>query len=666
MYMNIASLDLPTAKVNQLNKKGIETTKNLLMLFPRKYHDFRTPVAYDKTEDGQICSVIGHIKELKNFGKMLRAKIIDERGKTMQVIWFNQPFIMKMLRIDTTYMFCGKISHNTEFNVVQMASPFFFSIDLKQYRQIMPVYPKIKGMSDDYLLKLLQTALVVEHKKDPIESSVVKKFGLMRSTDAFKGIHQPKSLDDISQAQERFLFDDLFEFAMQMQATEELANKHSAYKMPKSEMIQTFVKTLPFTLTDGQRDALNTIYLKMRKGDRVHALVQGDVGCGKTIVATTLMMIASENGYQSAMIAPTNVLAKQHYEDLKDKAEKLGFEVVFLSGDMKAKEKRLALKKIESGEAHMVVGTHAILSKDVQFKSLAVTIVDEEHRFGVVQRNQLREKAMQGVHHVSMSATPIPRTMAMTMYGEGVDVLTIKTLPKGRQPIKTVILTDEVEVWEGLYRQVREGRQCYVVCPLIEESDSELLEGVDSVEETYAKMTAHFQNRPEIKISMVSGKMKQDEVNEEIARFTRNEVQILISTTIIEVGVNVPNATVIAIKNAERFGLAQLHQLRGRVGRGNHASFCVLLSKKKDNPKLIVLRETTDGFRIAEADLQLRGTGDLIGTKQTGDNKYVMQMLANPDLYEKIKEEVRAIWLSKERLSHYRFVDLLDVCDEVS
>jgi len=644
----------------------LETIEDLMKFFPRKYYDFRKTTSIREVKDGEVCAVVGRVEEIKNFGKMIRAKIKDGSNSHMYIIWFQQPFISKVVKVGITYMFCGKTQIDPQYHSRQMTNPFYFDQNLNKYQKIIPVYPKVKGMSDDYLLNTIESALAIGDKSESIEREVLEKFSMMKRADALKVVHQPKNQKELHHAHERFLFDDLFEFAMQMEATHATANKRTPFVMPKCEDIKRFVGSLPFDLTEGQRDALNTIYLKMRKGERVHALVQGDVGCGKTIVAITLMMIASENGFQSAMIAPTNVLAKQHYEDLSEKAKKLGYRVAYLSGEMKVREKKKVLQQIKSGEVQMVVGTHAVLSKDVEFQNLALSIVDEEHRFGVVQRNQLREKARQGVHHVNMSATPIPRTMALTMYGDSIDVLTIKTLPKGRKPIQTVHLTDEVKVWEGLYRQIKEGRQCYVVCPLIEDSDAETLQDVDSVEATYEKMTNYFKKYPDVNISMISGKMKPEQISSGIEDFSQYKSQILISTTIIEVGVNVPNATVIVIKNAERFGLAQLHQLRGRVGRGSHASFCVLLSEKKGNPKLQVMCDTNDGFKVAEQDLQLRGTGDLVGTKQTGQNRFIMLMLANPKLYEKIKQEVKEIYSQPKRLSHYKFLDILDYEEAVA
>jgi len=662
--MDIETLGIPKAKVNQFRKKGMETIEQLAMNFPRKYYDFRKITPIREVEHGDIVAIIGEVQEIKTFEKMIQVKVKDDSGRHLFVSWFHQAYVVKLLKVGTPYFFCGKVQIDPEYGTKRMGNPFYFSSDLNKYRKIIPVYSKIAGMSDEYLTNSIESAVALLNKQDFLEPEILSKFGLLKRSQAFQGIHQPTNDKELEQAKYRFLFEDLFEFAMQLEASQDNNNQKSPFQMTKYKEIRSFLASLPFNLTDGQREALRTLSVKMKIGERVHALIQGDVGCGKTIVAIILMMVASENGYQSAMMAPTNVLAKQHYEELVAKTKGTAYQVAFLSGDMKAKEKKKVLKQIKDGEVQMVVGTHAILSKDVEFHKLSLTIVDEEHRFGVIQRNQLREKAKQGVHHISMSATPIPRSLALAMHGDHVDVLTIKTLPRGRKPVQTVLVRNEEKVYEGMYREIQKGRQCYVVCPLIEDSDAEVLQDVDSVEATYEKMVRYFSKHPEVNIAMISGKMKQEEINEMIQAYSQNKYQILISTTIIEVGVNVPNATVMAIKNAERFGLAQLHQLRGRVGRGSHESYCVLLSDKIDDPKLKAMCETNDGFKIAEKDLALRGTGDLIGTKQTGQNKYVLLMLAYPQLYEKIKKEVKDIYQNQKRLSHYRFLDILDYSEE--
>jgi ATP-dependent DNA helicase RecG len=658
--MKLDALGIPKAKLNQFESKGIMSVEELSRYFPRKYRDFRKITPIQDIRDGDLVAVVGKIVEVRIYDKkFIKAKISDGSGKFLHIKWFHQPYIHKSLTEGATYIFCGKVQVENEYNSKHMTNPLYFGQEIEKYQKLIPVYSKIQGMGEEYLLNSIQSALMMMSHQEPLEPSILSTFGLMKSGKALKAIHHPEDEKELEKAMGRFVFEDLFEYSMQMHQDETASMTTSPFIMSSFSKVAEFMKKLPFELTDGQRETLRSISKKMKSGYRVNALVQGDVGCGKTIVAILLMVVAAENGYQSALMAPTNVLAKQHYEDLVVKLKDTPFKVAYLSGDTKAKEKKVILKGLKSGEIHMIVGTHAIISKDVVIPNLALSIVDEEHRFGVVQRNQLREKARQGVHHIAMSATPIPRTLALAMWGDQVEVHTIKTLPKGRKPVKTVLLTDEMRCFNGIHQQIQKGHQSYVVCPLIEDSESEAMADIDSVEKTFEKMTKHFVKNPEVKIEMISGKMKPTEIAEKIDRFTRNETNVLISTTIIEVGVNVPNSTMIVIKNAERFGLAQLHQLRGRVGRGNFDSYCVLLSEKEDNQKLQAMVETTDGFKIAERDLELRGTGDFIGTKQSGDNKYVMLMMANMELYLRVKDEVRNIHKDPKRLSHYQYLNVL-------
>jgi ATP-dependent DNA helicase RecG len=350
-------------------------------------------------------------------------------------------------------------------------------------------------------------------------------------------------------------------------------------------------------------------------------------------------------------MAPTGVLARQHFKELSSYAEKFGYETVYLGGDLKAKEKKEVLKKIKSGEAAFVVGTHAVISDDVEFKSLALTIVDEEHKFGVIQRESLRKKAGEGVHNISMSATPIPRSLALTLYGDAMDIFTISTMPNGRKPVKTAVVNEDKAVFDFMNHEIKKGHQCYIVCPLIGGDGvipDEDKGPPESVEEVYQKVCDYFLiNNPSVKAAVITGKMKDEEKTRIIGEFSRNETQILIATTIIEVGVNVPNATVITVMNAERFGLAGLHQLRGRVGRSDLQSYCMLKSTELENDRLKVMCRTTNGFEIAEEDLKLRGTGDFLGTRQSGDDENVKLMLKYPQIYEQIKDYIKENEVSK-------------------
>ncbi|WCF11465.1 ATP-dependent DNA helicase RecG (plasmid) [Paenibacillus thiaminolyticus] len=660
MLLKLDVLGVPTRKLTQFETKGIMTVEDLAKYFPRRYLDFRKVTRIADARDGEVIAILGKIEEVRTYKTVISAKVSDDSGRSMYIKWFHMPYVAKMLTLNAVFIFCGKVQVDLTYKTKNMINPMYFSQDIIKYQRMMPVYSKIKGMADEYLQNCIKSALMTLSHKEFLEPSIINQFGLMKAAKAFHSIHQPKNEEELEQAKKRFLFDDLFQYAMQMQELESESIISSPFVMPKFIEAGKFLKTLSFELTDGQREALRAISVKMKLGKRVNAMIQGDVGCGKTIVAILLMLVAAENGFQSVLMAPTNVLALQHYEDLVEKMKGTPYKVGFISGEMKAKDKRKVLEDLKNREIHMVVGTHALLGRDVVIPNLALTIVDEEHRFGVIQRNQLKEKARLGVHSINMSATPIPRSLALAMWGDQLDVHTIKTLPMGRKPVKTVLLADEMRFYKGIYQQIQKGHQAYVVCPLIEDSDSELMAEVDSVETTFEKMKQHFSSKPEVKLSMISGKMKPEEVAAEIEKFSRNETNVLISTTIIEVGVNVPNATMIVIKNAERFGLSQLHQLRGRVGRGSFESYCVLLSEKEDNLKLKVMCESTDGFTIAKRDLELRGTGDFIGTKQSGQNKYVMLIMSNMDLYLKIKEEVKKIYQDPKRLSFYNYLNILN------
>lgn len=668
--MKLDLIGINKGKVSQFNKKGIESIEDLVKFLPRKYYDFRNPVTVKeaKEKDGEYLSVVGTVVEVIDTTKqngMIRVKIKDIMNWHMFIVFFNQSYVSKLIKKDKKYIFSGKIQIKKEYgNMVQIVNPIEFSQQIDRCKRILPVYSKIQGMSDEFLLKSMNSALAIVDKSDYIEPELLRKYDITTYSSALRCVHQPLTLEDIDSANKRFLFDDLFLFNLHLANKNKDINKDTKFIIKKFDKAKEFMDNLPFELTEGQRIALRQMSTKMKNGERLNALVQGDVGSGKTMVAILLMVVACNNGYQSALMAPTNILAKQHYLELKERVEPLGFKVGFLSGEQKATEKKKVLKAIKEGEIDMVVGTHAIIGKDVEFKNLSIAIVDEEHRFGVVQRNSLKDKADNGVHTVTMSATPIPRSLAMSIYGDNVEVVTINTLPKGRQPVETFHMTNEIKAYERMYEEIKKGRQCYIVCPLIE--DSELVQGVDSVESTFKKASKYFKDK-NVKIGVINGKMKQSEITEEISKFSRKEYDIIISTTIIEVGVNVPNSTIILIKNAERFGLAQLHQLRGRVGRGSHKSYCILMSEIKTveaEKKITAMCETTNGFVIAQKDLEIRGTGDFIGTQQSGNNKYIMLMMANPDLNMKIKDEVKAIYNTPGRFNKYKGLLDVDITDK--
>ena len=654
IQIDISALGINKGKIRQFNSKGIYTVEDLIKFLPRDYLDFRknTPIANIRDENGLAVSVIGKVIDTKEGDNYFKAKIIDNSNKRMTITWFNQKYVKNIIEVGKTYNFCGIGVFNKQYFSRQMINPMYFDEDLKKYKRIVPIYSKIQGMSDNYLLRSINTALALVDKSEYLDVEVVDKFSLYKRKDTIKAIHQPDNLDDIKMAKQRILFDDLFYFASKLLLRDSLCSKLSQIKMKKAYTINPFLKTLPFTLTNDQLEVARNIFKDLRDGRKVSALIQGDVGSGKTIVAFILMLIAAENEYQSALMCPTQVLAKQHFSELKEIGEKMEYKVELLTGDTKTRKKKEILKSLKTGEVDMVVGTHAIISKEVEFNNLGLTIIDEEHRFGVIQRELINEKTNEGVHTVTMSATPIPRSLALSIYGDYTQIYNINQMPIGRKPIITKLTNNEEETYLFMKEEIKKGRQCYVVCPLIEESDSEKMKGVLSVDEVYANIKRYYLN-DNIKVSMITGNMKQADIETEINKFTKGDIDILISTTIIEVGVNIPNSTVMVIQNAERFGLAQLHQLRGRVGRGNYQSYCILISNFKDSEKLLAMTNTTNGFEIAEADLKLRGAGDFIGTKQSGDNKYVMLMLAYPKLFSDIKKEIKEIFGDKKRYTWY-------------
>lgn len=651
--MKLEELGLPKAKINQLKDREIESVYDLATYFPKEYYDFRKPTYIRYLIDGNTQCVAGQIVDIKALEKVTIFKVKDQLGMTMSVPYFKAPYIAKKFEVGNDVLVAGKVKIDPQYGP-QIANPFFMNQMNPDILRIYPVYRKIPRMSDAYLTESIELAKSHIPKKEKMEKELVGKFNLIEQHLALEWIHKPKTMEEVELAKKRVLFDQLFHYAMQMEYAEKEIDSDSLVRFGNVDKMVKVMKGLPFELTKGQADTLRSILNKTRKGKKVNAMVQGDVGCGKTIIAILLMIAAAENGYQSILMAPTNVLGKQHFEDILQYLDGTGISVAYLSGETKVKERRRILQGVQDGTIDILVGTHAVIGKDVVCAHLGLTIVDEEHRFGVEQRNELRKKSKNGVHHVNMSATPIPRSLALATFGDSVDVFSIKQLPKGRKPVRTVLLTETERACNGILQQVEKGHQAYVVCPLIEESDNEVLDGVESVEEAVVRLTKRFKSHPVVKIGMITGKMKAKEVEEILEKFSRNEINVLVSTTIIEVGVNVPNSTIILIQNAERFGLAQLHQLRGRVGRSDLPSYCILLSTKYKNEKLQAMVDSTDGFVIAEKDMEIRGTGDFTGVKQSGLNQYVELIKANYNLYVSIQQEVKRIYEEPKRLYHYQ------------
>lgn len=658
--MELEILGIPENKITQLKKGGFESIEQLAAFYPKRYNDFRAITKIDDltAHNNEIVSVIGEIVSVRNNSKTTVARVRDGSQKILNVVWFNQRYLIRSLSPGRIYVFCGKVVRNDNYESFSMMAPIFFSDEPTMFKRIAPVYPKIKGMSSEYLEKCITAAcsFVIADNEDSheyMDFGVLERLGIPEYKKFLTMVHTPRSEEDILLSRQRIIADVLFPFAMKLGEKKYEFVSKSKCKMYSLTVMDKFIASLPFPLTEDQDKTIRELAENMQNGKHVDALVQGDVGCGKTVIATALAVAAAENGYQVAIMCPTAVLAEQHYNSLSAQLTSLGIKVGLLVSGMPVRQRRTLLEGVASGEIQILIGTHAVISKEVMFKNLALTIVDEEHRFGVEQRDLLCEKSKAGVHNISMSATPIPRSLANIAYGENTTIYNIHTMPAGRKPVQTIVYSNEEKVYASMYNQIKNGHQCYVVCPLIEESDKDALAGVESADKTYKKITEWFSQYPEVRVLMINGNMKPTQIRENIAEFESGKANILVSTTIVEVGVNVPNATVMVIKNAERFGLAQLHQLRGRVGRGSEQAYCVLLSNQKNNPRLTAMANTNDGFEIAQKDLELRGTGDIVGTKQSGIDKAITLMLQNPELYAKITKEVDAIYEEKRKLEKY-------------
>ena len=650
--MKLENLGLSTAKVNQLKNKGIESVEELVNFLPRKYMDFTVQRAFNEG-DGTPQLMGGTIVGVTPKGKNFTVKLSDDLSPLFgYVTFFGQPFLLKEMKVGEKLFIGGKVA---QVFGRQFITPHSWSKHIEDIEGIRPVYSKIKGMSDAYFTNTMQAGLTAIGKDDYLELDLLDQFDLLPYHKAVRWLHQPASMQALEESQKRHLFNELFLYNFHLLNRSQKRVEGSPFELRELVKTTEFLKRLPFTLTDGQKEVLRGISRKMKDGEMIDALVMGDVGCGKTMVALLLMLGQMENGYQAVMMAPTNVLAIQHYKEAQELLEPLGFTVAFLNGSTKVRERKKILKELEDGTIDLLIGTHACMGSGVVFKNLSIAVVDEEHRFGVKQREAIREKVTDGIHMVSMSATPIPRSLAVTLYGEHVSIHTIKSLPTGRKPVKISLNEDTVIPYEAIAESLKRGEQAYIVCPLIEESDNDALKEVKSVEEVFEEVNCRFSKEGYV-VNFISGNMKEDEVAEQLKAFMENQTQILVSTTIIEVGVNVPNATTMVIQNAERFGSSQLWQLKGRVGRGSKASVCHLVSPNP-NPlskeKLEMICRAKDGFEVAKEDLRLRGAGSLLGDQQSGDNRYIQLMLQHGNLNDSIRQAIKEILSDEKRKKRY-------------
>lgn len=625
-YSKVSELKGIGDKTEQLLQKlNITTIGDLIRYYPRKYEIYEEAVPISEIEEGKTCTITGiiHGKVQTTAVRGLQlttASVKDETGG-IKVVWFRMPFLRNTLKPATEITLRGVVVRKK--GVLRMEHPeiFYPSAGYQEKCDSMqPVYGLTAGISNQTILKAMKQAMeYLDLKREFLPKDVRMRYHLAEYNFAIRQIHFPENKESYFLARERFVFEEFLLFILALRQLREISEKQrNTFQFHKVKEIDQFLGKLPYELTKAQKKVWNEIESDLMSDHVMARLVQGDVGSGKTIVALLSLLFVCYNGYQGAMMAPTEVLAKQHYESICEMLEEyqIPFHVELLTGSMTAKQKKEAYARIKSGEANIIIGTHALIQDKVEYDSLALVVTDEQHRFGVKQREKFAAKGCEP-HVLVMSATPIPRTLAIIIYGD-LDISVIDELPANRVPIKNCVVDTSYRntAYNFMKKQVSEGRQCYVICPMVEES--EMLEAENVID--YAK-TLQEALGGSIKVSYLHGKMKQSEKDEIMSAFGKNEIQILVSTTVIEVGINVPNATVMMIENAERFGLAQLHQLRGRVGRGKHQSYCIFMSAsktKETKQRLEILNQSNDGFKIASEDLKLRGPGDLFGIRQSG------------------------------------------------
>lgn len=624
----------------KLNKLGIFTAQDLMMYFPKKHIDYSSRTLIKNLKEGQTTSVFGYIRSVSAFNtrnnlSVIKVVIADESGK-FELSFFQSKGNRYMLErtkaqfpVNAGIMISGVVKMNSYNNQLTMDKPtysimsgeFMEDSETKNLNvaRIVPIYTVCEGLSIKTLRKAIFNAIEL-YKNDIVNiipDEIKNRLGLLDKKLAVEQIHFPESMNMLEHARFSLIFEELFLVQLKLiRLRENTAKNISSYalKVHKDGIVQQFINNLPFELTSGQKQAVNEILNDMDSDTPMQRLLQGDVGSGKTVVATIMLLAAIENGYQGALMAPTEILAQQHYNNLIQWLTPMGLSVGLFLGSHGKKIRQKFETDLKNGQTHIAVGTHALIQENVEFNNLGAIVVDEQHRFGVKQRNVLKKKS-QNPQILTMTATPIPRTLALTVHGD-LDLTVINELPKGRKPIKTTMTGSHKAVWNLIKEQVEEGRQAYIVYPLIDESET--LSAKAATIEAERLQTEIF---PQFKIGLLHGKLKNDEKDAVMKDFKDGKYDILVSTTVVEVGVDVPNATVMVIENAERFGLSQLHQLRGRVGRNSLQSYCVLITSSRSQEtreRLSIMTETNDGFVIAEKDLQLRGPGEFLGTRQSG------------------------------------------------
>ncbi len=607
-------------------KLGIETVQDLLEHYPRGYEEFERPIAISELTEGMVSTIEASLaaspklKRVRNL-QIINVQVRDASG-SFPLTWFNMPFLLKSLRMGSHYLFRGKVIRKNGILVMEQPGIYRQETYYKLLKVLQPIYPLTEGISNKIIIKAMkQIHTELEFAKDYIPKKTVKEYELMDRTKALKEIHFPKDRESMRRARNRLVFDEFFLYSLALRKLRDTKlYTATEYPMSPAGECDEFIKSLPYPLTGAQLRVWGEIRKDLCGSTAMNRLVQGDVGSGKTVLAMLALLMAVKNGYQACIMVPTEVLAKQHEKTFRGLFSAYGVSVTLLVGSMTAKEKKLAYEEIREHRTDIVVGTHALIQEKVEYANLGLVVTDEQHRFGVKQREALMTKGSKP-HVLVMSATPIPRTLAIILYGD-LDISIVDELPAMRLPIKNCVVDTNYRpsAYRFIEKQVAMGRQAYVICPMVEESEE--IEAENVIEYT-ERLKEAFAAR--VRVEYLHGKMKPKEKNEIMERFSEGQIDVLVSTTVIEVGVNVPNATVMMVENAERFGLAQLHQLRGRVGRGEDQSYCIFVcgtESREARERLEILNKSNDGFFIAAEDLKLRGPGDLFGIRQSGDLEF--------------------------------------------
>ncbi len=639
-------------RVKLLNKIGIFTLKDLITYYPRTYEDRSKPKNLYECQDGEEVFVraiaCSRLSDIRLRGRTMQKLLIRDETATAEAMWFNQSYLKSKFEQGKEYGFYGRVSK--KYGKIELMSPQFDEGNrTKNTGRIIPIYPLTYNLSQNNLRKIMENGIkeVYGNLEETLPNYILDEYKLEKINKAVKDIHFPESFNDFNIARTRLVFEELLSVQLALlELKNRYMNEEKGIIFDKNVKISDVINSLPFKLTGAQRRVLEEIEGDMESDKTMNRLLQGDVGSGKTVVAMCSAYKAVKSGYQAAIMAPTAILANQHLENFKNILEKFDIKMELLISGITKKKKEDILQRLENGEIDIIIGTHALIEDNVKFKNLGLVVTDEQHRFGVKQRSKIASKG-NNPDVLVMTATPIPRTLALILYGD-LDISIIDELPPNRKKIETFAvnknMTDRVNAF--IKKQIDEGRQAYIVCPLVEENEEMDLKSVEKLYETYK--TEVF---PEYKVEYIHGKLKQKEKDEIMDRFKKGEIDILISTTVIEVGVDVPNSNIMVIENAERFGLAQLHQLRGRVGRGEYKSYCILKYEGKGETvrkRMKVMCDTNDGFIISEKDLELRGSGDFFGTMQHGLPEFKIANLFEDMKILKVAQEAAIKILSKD------------------